>query len=117
MRKSRRRNSHHHRKQPRIRRLTPPGAPPATLQVAHDASKPTATVTKYYKDRFEEVVQTSLSGLAEQIEPGIVTWIQVKGYGDVGALQELGESFGLHGLAMEDAIRQGLEAAEAVMKL
>ena len=72
--------------------------------MAGDASKPIATVTKYHADRFEESICESLSGLAQQVEPGVVTWIQVKGYGDVGALQELGESFGLHGLAMEDAI-------------
>ncbi len=104
MRKSRRKNSHHHRKPPRIQRLSPPGAPPATLEVAGDASKPIATVTKFCSDRFEEVVHESLSGLAQEIEPGVVTWIQVKGYGDVGALKELGESFGLHGLAMEDSV-------------
>ncbi len=33
-----------------------------------------------------------------------VTWIDVAGVGDAGVLQEIGEIFGLHGLALEDVI-------------
>lgn len=104
MPKSRRSHNHRHRKPPRIRRLTPPGSPPATLKVASNATKPVATVVKYNEQRYDEEVRQSLAGLANEVEPGTVTWVQVKGYGDVAAIEKLGVSFGLHGLAMEDSV-------------
>lgn len=81
-----------------------PGAPPGTL-VAAEAAPPTrisvltwtrATAT------FEEVPDAE-SALA-RVTPGAVTWINVDGLGDVGALTRLGEHFGLHALALEDVL-------------
>ena len=104
MPKSRRIHAHRHRKPPRIRRLSPPGSPPATLKVASDATKPVATVVKFNEQQYQEEVRESLAGIAKEVAPGTVTWVQVKGYGNVAAIEKLGASFGLHGLAMEDAV-------------
>ena len=104
MPKSRSTHARRHQKPPRIRRLTPPGSPPATLKVASNATKPIATIVKFNEHQYHEEVRETLAGLNHEVEPGSVTWVQVKGYGDVEAIEKLGASFGLHGLAMEDAV-------------
>jgi magnesium transporter len=86
------------KRRPRIR----PGTLPGTLE-APDGSRAPARVTviRFSRDTFEEEPVTVDQGVAEA-GPGVV-WINVDGLDPV-VLTRLGERFGLHPLALEDAM-------------
>jgi magnesium transporter len=87
------------KRRPRIR----PGTPPGTLP-APDRAMPPARITliRFSRDSFEER-EVSIDEAIGAITPGTVTWINVDGL-DATALARLGERFGLHPLALEDAM-------------
>ena len=86
------------KRRPRIR----PGTLPGTLVPPEDPQAPARiTVIGFSRDTFEER-QTSLDEALSGINPG-VTWINVDGL-DAAVLTRLGERFGLHPLALEDAM-------------
>jgi magnesium transporter len=91
---------------PRRRRVARvhPGTPPGTL-VPEGSTRP-ARISVLTWTRtgatFEEV--PNVDAAVAKITPGSVTWINVDGLGDVGALTKLGERFGLHPLALEDVL-------------
>jgi magnesium transporter len=86
---------------PRIR----PGTPPGTLSPApaDERTPPTVTVVRFTT---EDLVETATRDIAEAMaacrKPG-VTWVNVDGL-DAEVLTRLGEVFGLHALALEDAL-------------
>jgi magnesium transporter len=87
------------KRRPRIR----PGTLPGTLH-PHDAGAPPArvTLTRFARELFEER-EASIDEAVAAATPGGVTWINVDGL-DAHALRRLGEAFGLHPLALEDAM-------------
>ena len=87
------------KRRPRIR----PGTPPGTL-VSPTEPQPPARITliRFSRDAFEEQ-ETSLEAALADVNPGGVTWINVDGL-DARVLSKLGERFGLHPLALEDAM-------------
>jgi magnesium transporter len=97
------RKSHRHRK-PRFQRRTLPGAAPGTVHVAADAQAPVIRVIAYNdQDVVEKQVQ-SAGELAAFLKKYPVTWIDVVGLGDADVIQQLGEAFDLHPLALEDVV-------------
>jgi magnesium transporter len=91
---------------PRRRRVARvrPGTPPGTLLPAESASPTRISVLTWTPTSatFEEV--PNVDAALARIAPGAITWINVDGLGDVGALAKLGERFGLHPLALEDVL-------------
>jgi magnesium transporter len=87
-----------------VRKRTPPGSSPGTLVVDAAAQHPTIRVTTYTADRLSEIDVTSVSKLPSLIDKGAVTWIDVQGLGDLETIQELGKTFGIHALALEDIV-------------
>lgn len=91
---------------PRRRRLARvrPGTPPGTLVAAESASPTRISVLTWTRAgaTFEEV--PNVDAALARIAPGAITWINIDGLGDVGALAKLGERFGLHPLALEDVL-------------
>jgi magnesium transporter len=91
---------------PRRRRVARirPGTPPGTLVPAESASPTRISVLTWTRAgaTFEEV--PGVDAALAKITPGAITWINVDGLGDVGALAKLGERFGLHPLALEDVL-------------
>jgi magnesium transporter len=87
------------KRRPRIR----PGTLPGTLPPP-DASQPPAriTVIQFSRDAFDERA-VSVDEAIRAVSPGGVTWINVDGL-DARVLVRLGERFGLHPLALEDAM-------------
>jgi len=87
------------KRRPRIR----PGTLPGTL-VSPSEPQPPARITliRFSRDAFEER-ESALEGALADVNPGGVTWINVDGL-ETRVLSKLGERFGLHPLALEDAM-------------
>ncbi len=81
------------------------GTPPGTLTPPQGALVPKSLhVIHYGPDFLEEKDVASADEAARMRDGRGVIWINVDGLGDVGLLARLGELFGLHHLALEDAL-------------
>ncbi len=92
------------------KRYSHPGAAPATLHAAPDASA--AVVIKlmeYDRNGYEERTLGSVAELPDcrGADDGKIRWIEFNGLGDVAALKTLGAKYGLHPLALEDVLNVG----------
>lgn len=87
-------------------RYHPPGTPPATLMSPHpvDQDRPMVAVMQYGPDHFEEQMCAEFSMIQHAVRPDRVTWIDVRGLGDVELLRQVGSLFHLHPLALEDVL-------------
>jgi len=97
--------SRRHRRRAAFRRRTPPGAPPGTL--VPDAAAPPVCemhVLAYGPEGFEERRLTDPRQVRELRGKWPVTWVNVDGVGDAALVQQLGELFHLHRLALEDVL-------------
>jgi magnesium transporter len=88
------------KRRPRIR----PGTLPGTLVSHEDAQAPARlTVMRFSRESVDEHAVASVDEAVAAVLPGGVTWINVDGL-DAAVLSRLGEHFGLHALALEDAM-------------
>ncbi len=99
-------------------RYHPPGTAPATLSAHHAsaAERPLVAVIHYHESHFEErAFPDLLTPLPEGTAKG-VTWIDLRGLGDIDLLRRLGDHYQLHPLALEDVLnttqRPKIEAFE-----
>ncbi len=80
------------------------GLPPGTL-LSHPAAEVTRLdVIAYGPTEISEVSIQSVSELVPLIQKFPVTWLNVSGLKNVDVIQEVGKYFGLHPLALEDAV-------------
>lgn len=86
------------------KRHPPVGARPGTLMMPHDSPAPKIRVIRYSSDAVKEMEPDSIHSIRAHAEPGTVTWIDVQGFGDEGVIRDLGTTFGLHALALEDVV-------------
>jgi magnesium transporter len=93
----------------RKRKITP-GAAPGTITVDPNATRPECRVIAYEASRYVEHKISRPDEIPAYLEQWPVVWVDVKGLGDAETLRDLGELFGLHGLALEDAVHQGQRA-------
>ena len=105
MKPGKRRDRHAHaplrvwKRRPRIR----PGTHPGTLIAPEGKTAPARlTLIRFSRDSLEER-SVSIDEAVDAVVPGKVTWIDVEGL-DAHVLTRLGERFGLHPLALEDAM-------------
>ena len=89
----------HRRRIARVR----PGTPPGTLVAGDATAPPRVSVLTWTRAAatYEDV--PDVGAALARVAPGAVTWINVDGLGDAEMLTRLGERFGLHPLALEDA--------------
>jgi magnesium transporter len=87
-----------------FRRRSPVGAAPGTLISHPDAAPPSVSVIGYGPDTFEERTDVPIAELAALRGRWPVTWINVDGVGHAETIQEIGDAFGLHRLALEDVV-------------
>jgi magnesium transporter len=83
-----------------------PGTLPGTL-TALDSIPPAPSRVSVISFNADDVADGPAQNAAEAIgliRPGTITWIDVEGLGDPVTLTRLGERFGLHPLALEDAL-------------
>lgn len=91
------------------RRHKSPGLPPASLVPAPTDAGSTLqiTLTEYNEDAYEECVCERMEEVFPQREGEWIKWIHIAGIQnvkDVQELQQMGEHFGLHLLALEDVL-------------
>lgn len=86
------------------KRQTAPGAAPGIIRVDPSAPAPEITVMAYGPDSYTERAITEPATLREYLSEWPVTWVNVEGLGSAEVIRELGETFNLHPLALEDAV-------------
>lgn len=88
----------------RYRHRTPPGSPPGMLVADPEAARSRISAIGYDGGQFlerDDLTAEEVRGL----KGGTRTlWVSVTGLADIDAVQQLGEIFGLHGLALEDVV-------------
>jgi len=86
-------------------RYHPPGTPPATLTSHHGSShRGLVSVTHYSPNHFEEREYAEIEAVDSLRSPDCVTWIDLRGIGDIDLLRRLGVMLDLHPLALEDVL-------------
>ena len=92
----------------RKKRHSKPGTPPGELTALPEAHVPhTLHVIRYTPETVEEADVASVDELAPHQEAGGILWVNVDGLGSVDLVRALGKFFGLHPLALEDAMNVG----------
>lgn len=85
-------------------RVPVPGTPPGTLITDPEAPKPVVSVLAFGPDGVDERQLKAVAELPALLGKRPVTWVQVTGLGDAAVLEQLGEIFKLHRLALEDVL-------------
>src|SRR5262245_50923538 len=91
-------------KAPKIVRRTQPGTPPGTVVVDPSSPKPTITVIAYGAGDAVELRVANAIEAKSLVGRRPVTWVNVEGLGDASTIEQFGELFGLHRLALEDTV-------------
>ncbi len=91
------------------KRSSRPGASPGTLQAPADkrVEKVVLEVFEYGPDHVEEKRVESFDDLLHYRDSAGISWLNIVGVHDVELLQQLGERYGLHPLALEDVVNVG----------
>lgn len=87
------------------KRRPPTGAPPGTLAQEATAKPPRVRVYTYSPESFNEREIADLAELAHiRADRDHHHWIDVQGLSDTNSLQRIAETFGIHPLALADAV-------------
>ena len=91
------------------KRYHPPGTAPGTLTVdEHVSERPfKLQLVEYDAASLKEREDISPAECKASLEKAGITWIHAHGYAPPDFLRELGETFGLHPLALEDVLNTG----------
>jgi magnesium transporter len=82
----------------------PIGSRPGTLAIPPGSPPPRITVMEYDPEGVREQEIRELSQLRPYAGTHDVTWVDVRGLGDEATLRGVAEIFGIHPLALEDAV-------------
>lgn len=83
----------------------PPGTPPGELRAPEGASeKSKLRLIQYNSDSLTDETFDDWNSLAAKIDRSKVNWIDIDGLGDIDTIKAAGETFGIHPLALEDAL-------------
>lgn len=88
-----------------VKRRAPAGSQPGTLIADPTALAPVIRMIRFDETGIDDIPITNAAMLREKMKQKRgVTWIDITGLGDAGLLNEIGEIFGIHRLALEDVI-------------
>jgi magnesium transporter len=92
-----------------VKRYHPPGTRPGTLTGAGvpTLARPRLHLIDYTDTEWEEIEDIPTEACRAYLDRDSITWIHVQGDADAETLRQLGESFGLHPLALEDIVNSG----------
>src|SRR4051794_30042441 len=94
-------------RRPRVPKVVPktePGSSPGVIAPDPSQPKPEMQVIGYGPG---DLIEKQVSNVAEAhavVGQRPVTWINVEGLGDARTIEQFGELFGLHRLALEDTV-------------
>jgi magnesium transporter len=96
------------------RRRTPPGAAPGTLIADPAATGTSIGLIAYGDDQFVERQDVTIEDVRAAKGSTPILWVNVDGLANIDVIEQLGEIFDLHDLALEDVIdaRQRPKAEE-----
>jgi magnesium transporter len=80
------------------------GARPGTLAIPPDSPPPKITVVQYDAEAVDRQEVDDPSRLGELARSDRITWVDVQGLGDEAVLRAIGDAFGLHPVALENAV-------------
>jgi len=80
------------------------GARPGTLAIPPDSPPPVVRLMEYDASGVEERDVADIEELVPYAATDTMTWIDVQGLGDERVIRRIGEIFGLHRLALADAV-------------
>lgn len=86
---------------------SPVGASPGTLVADPNAAKTAMTLTLISPENYRVIENATLADLNEQRGKWPVIWLDCVGLGDVELVAQIGSTFGLHPLALEDTVNVG----------
>lgn len=86
------------------RRRSKPGTPPGTISVDPNAQATHIRVLAYSATAVHETEILSVDQLKPLLQHWPVVWVDVTGLGSAQRIQELGELFHFHALALEDVV-------------
>ena len=87
-----------------LSRRSSPGTAPGTLVVDPEAHPPSIHAACYDDEGIEELEDTDVASAVAMRGHRRVLWIDVSGLADLAVVEEIGRSFGLHSLALEDVV-------------
>lgn len=96
--------SERRRRRKAFARRTPPGTAPGTLAPDPSATPTQVEIVAYGPGGFEEYRDPDLDCIARLRRQYPVVWVNVDGLRDVKFIEQLGNLFGLHALALEDVL-------------
>src|SRR5262245_14158202 len=89
---------------PKVVPRTEPGTPPGTVIVDPSQPQPTISVIAYGAGDAVEMRVANAAEAKSLVGRRPVTWVNVEGLGDAHTIEQFGELFGLHRLALEDTV-------------
>lgn len=96
--------SQRRRRKKAFARHTPPGTAPGTLVADPNALPPKMEIIAYGPNGFVEHEGCNFEILAKLRQQYPVVWVNIDGLGDTKVVEKLGQTFGLHPLALEDVL-------------
>ncbi|MFO0904747.1 MAG: magnesium/cobalt transporter CorA [Pirellulales bacterium] len=94
----------HRRNGKHLHRRTQPGALPGEIVADPHSKRPRMTVMAYGPTAVVERTLAHPHDLRELRDRYPVLWLNVDGLGDAQTIEQIGDAFGLHRLALEDAV-------------
>jgi magnesium transporter len=92
------------RQAPKVVRRTQPGAPPGVVVTDPSQPPPTINVIAYGAGEAVEMHVADAGEARSLVGRRPMTWINIEGLGDGRTIEQFGELFGLHRLALEDTV-------------
>ena len=89
------------------KRYHPPGTPPGTLSRHGDGGATRICLLEYSSEQCTETLSPTPEQCRTALQNDLADWLDVTGVNDPAAIRELGETFGLHPLALEDVLNSG----------
>lgn len=81
-----------------------PGTVPGTLNVAENRARPQLSLIDYSETEVTRITLSSPQECVAYLSEQSVSWLSVRGLGDIQVLQQLGKIFQLHPLVLEDIV-------------
>jgi magnesium transporter len=91
-------------KQRSVRRPGGHRAPPGSLLIDPAAPQPVMRLIAYGPDYFQEESLAAVADIRPFLAAAPVTWVNIDGLGNLAIIQQLGQLFHLHPLALEDVV-------------